>query len=333
MTRINATPDRAKKSKQDMDLGVAPLQVPVAKNLDRVFDHSVKGLSCTPATISRPPPGFSMPVWSTTSVQPTPVVVPPVPAASASTETSHNALQHTDLGNLVQVFAPVAGPERDLARFVTPDISRENIIPPGIDILRANPYIQQLVEQWVSLLEAKMKNELTQGNNCKKNGRYNTADNSCSPPHLKWPNESCLMGSVRKQTAYDDLTLGQFVVGFVSNPETNSLDVRRSMLAELVETVKLAENLSWSIGRGAFAVTMHKVEEEATVWADSRYFAENRLTYSQTAVFNSLVTMSHKTGPQAAQSGNMKHILCKWYIRGSCPHSSDHLDSTGATTF
>ena len=265
-------------------------------------------------------------------MQPTPVVVPPVPATSASTETSHNALQHTDeFGNLVKVFAPVAGPERDLAAFVPPEISRENIIPPGMDILRANPYIQQLVEQRVSLLEAKMKNECY---NRKKSGRYNTADNSCAPPHLKWPNELCLMGSVRKQTAYDDLTLGQFVVGFVSNVlETSSPDVRRRMLAELVETVKLAENLSWSIGRGAFAVTMHKVEEEATVWADSRYFAENRLTYSQTAVFNSLVTMSHKTGPQAAQSGNMKHIVCKWYNEGSCPHSSDHLDSTGATTF
>ena len=62
MTRINATPARAKKSKQDTDLGVVPLQVPVAKNLDRVFDHSVKGLPCTTATISRPPPGFSVPV-------------------------------------------------------------------------------------------------------------------------------------------------------------------------------------------------------------------------------------------------------------------------------
>ena len=276
-----------------------------------MFDHSVKGLPRTTATLSRPPPGFSVAVWSTTSVQPTPVVVPPVPATSASIETSHNALQHThQFGNPVQVFAPVknnimhAGPEGDLAAFVPPEISRENIIPPGMDILRANPYIQQLVEQRISLLEAKMKNELTQGNNRKKSGRYNTADTSCAPPHQKWPNESCLTGSVCKQTAYDDLTLGQFVVGFVSNVlETSSPDVRRSMLAELVETVKLAENLSWPIARGAFAVAMHRVEEEATVWADSHYFAENRLTYSQTAVFNGSVTMSPKTDPEQHSQG------------------------------
>ena len=58
MTRASATPAQDKKSKQDMDLGVAPLQVPVAKNLDRVFDHSAKGLPRTTATLSRPPPGF-----------------------------------------------------------------------------------------------------------------------------------------------------------------------------------------------------------------------------------------------------------------------------------
>ena len=102
------------------------------------------------------------------------------------------------------------------------------------------------------------------------------------------------------------------MVGFISNVlETTRPYIRRSMLAELVETVKLAENLSWPIERGAFAVAMHRMEEEATVCVDLRYFAENRLTYSQTAVFNGLVTMSPKTGPQAAQSGNMKCIVCK----------------------
>ena len=62
ITKASATPAGVKKSKQDIDLGVAPLQVPVAKNLDKVFDHSVKGIPCTTATLSRSPPGFSVPV-------------------------------------------------------------------------------------------------------------------------------------------------------------------------------------------------------------------------------------------------------------------------------
>ena len=340
MTRVGSTPARAKKSKPDTDLGVAPLQPPVAKNLDRAFDHSVKTLPRTTATLSRPPPSLATSVWSTTSVQPSAVIIPPTLATNASRQAGQTTVHHTDqYGNPVHVFAPVennsmtTGLERDSATFVPPEVSRDNAIPPGMDILRANPYIQHLVEQRLSLLEAKMKTDLTQCNTRKKSGRYNTADTS-SAPHLKWPNKSCLTGSVRKRTAYDDLTLGQFVVGFVSNVlETNNPDVRKSMLAELVETVKLAENLSWPIARGAFAVAMHRVEEEATVWADSHYFAENRLTYSQTAVFNGSLTMSPKHAPQTQTSGNMKRIVCKWYNEGSCPHSADHLDSTGVTMF
>ena len=220
MSKITATPARAKKSKQDIDLGVAPLQVPAAKNLDRIYEHSAKALPRTTATISRPPPGFAAPVWSSTVTQPTPAVAPNIPTSMTFHETGQTSLQHTDqFGNPVSVFTtvdnitPHAGPQRDLASFVPPEVPRKSTIPPGMDALKANPYIQQLVEQRFSLLEAKMKNELSHGNNRKKSGRYNTADTSCAPPHLKWPNKSCLTGSVRKRTAYDDLTLRQFVVG------------------------------------------------------------------------------------------------------------------------
>ena len=203
MSKINATPASAKKSKQDIDLGVAPLQVPAAKNLDRVYEHSAKALPCTTATISRLPPGFAAPVWSTTATQPTPAVAPNIPTSMTFQETGQTSLQHTDqFGNPVRVFTtvdnitPHAGPQHDLASFVPPEVPRESTIQPGMDALKANPYIQQLVEQRFSLLEAKMKNELSHGNNHKKSGRYNTADTSCAPPHLKWPNESCLTRSV-----------------------------------------------------------------------------------------------------------------------------------------
>ena len=36
----------------------------------------------------------------------------------------------------------------------------------------------------------------------------------------------------------------------------------RNMIHELMETVQLAENLSWAIARGAFAVSMYKLEDK-----------------------------------------------------------------------
>ena len=98
------------------------------------------------------------------------------------------------------------------------------------------------------------------------------------------------------------------------------------MLTELLETTKLAENLSWPIARGAFAVAMHRVEDESTMWADTHFLAENRLT------FNGSITLS----PRPSQNNKLptqKRIVCRWFNVGMCPHSQDHNDSSGAMTF
>ena len=96
-----------------------------------------------------------------------------------------------------------------------------------LEALKANPFIQQLVEERVAVLESRMRSELQQGStHRKKSGRYNAADTPCGASHLRWPNESCPVGINRKRAIYDDLTLGQFVVGFLPmfwTPPTKTL--------------------------------------------------------------------------------------------------------------
>ena len=110
---------------------------------------------------------------------------------------------------------------------------------PTIDVLRSNPLIQQMVEERMALLEAKMKLELQGGmSHRRKSGRYNVSDTPHSTPHLRWPNESCVIGTAWKRTTFDELTLWQFVIGLVTNAlETQHTPTMRSMLNELVETV------------------------------------------------------------------------------------------------
>ena len=71
----------------------------------------------------------------------------------------------------------------------------------SMEFLRSNPYLQKLVEDRVSALEARMHSELQQGNLGvrKKSGHYNVSETTCAPMHLRWPNESCFMGSTRKR--------------------------------------------------------------------------------------------------------------------------------------
>ena len=90
-------------------------------------------------------------------------------------------------------------------------------------------------------------------------------------------------------------------------------------MTELLETVNLSENLSWPIARGAFVVAMHKVEDETVTWADTYFLAENRLTYSQSAVCNGSVTLSPKP-PHLNPLPSIKCVVCRWFNEGTCPH-------------
>ena len=291
------TPARAKKLKLDIDLGVTPLETTIPKTLDHKFAGTMSHLPKPSATISRPSVGTTL-EWEN------PVQGPPMPVVEGKPMLSRDEnqnFQFTDqYGNAVKVQSAVNHPvvQQEPTTYVSEPLfsqtSRELTGAPSMDLLKANPVIQRLVEERVAVLEARMWSELSQGNtinNRKKSGRYNVTDTPCAPVHLRWPNEACPAGATRKCTPYDDLTLGQFVTGFLTNVlDTQSEDLRKHMLGELLETVKLSENLSWPIARGAFAVAMHRIEDESISWANTRYLAENRLTFLQTAVFNGSTT-------------------------------------------
>ena len=318
------TPARYKKQRADFDLGVTPLFSEPAAVQPAVNRNVLPRVSSTVR-------------WENVSLL-------NIPNQGVRDKTdvcdiNQNNIKYTDqYGNLVQVQAPV---QRDPVVHNTLPVSEHVVAKPmmvqqqSMESLRSNPVIQQLVEERVALLETRMKNELQQGHALrKKSGRYNTADTPCGPIHTRWPNESCPVGAGRKRPSFDDLFMGQFVIGFLNNiMDTQHQELARHMMVELNEAIKLAENLSWPIARGAFAASMHKIEDGTLMWSNSRQLADNRLTYSQ-SVFSGSVTMSSRPGtPAQNNGGSTRRIVCKWFNEGSCPYSGDHMDATGVTTF
>ena len=289
------TPARFKKQRADFDLGVTPLFSEPAPVQPPVSKNVLPRVT---STVSKPPENSV--TWENVSL----LNIPNQGALNKNDvcDINQNNIKYTDqYGNLVQVQAPI---QREPIVQNTPPVSEQVVVEPmavqqqSMESLRSNPVIQQLVEERVALLETRMKNELQQGNVLrKKSGRYNTADTPCGPVHTRWPNESCPVGAGRKRPSFDDLSMGQFA-------------------------------------RGAFAASMHKVEDGTLVWSNSRQLADNRLTYSQSAVFSGSVTMSPRPGtPAQNNGGSTRRIVCKWFNEGSCPHTGDHTDVAGGTTF
>ena len=106
-------------------------------------------------------------------------------------------------------------------------------------------------------------------------------------------------------------------------------EMANRMLVELMEVAKL----SWTIACGAFAASMHKIEECQISLLDTRVLSDNRLIYSQVAVLSGSTTVSLHATHSSKAATNVKKVVCKRFNEGTCPHQQDHMDSTGTTQF
>ena len=225
-----ATPTRNKKPKNDTDLGVAPL----SRELIPPTPISHAGSSSLPrvtSTITRPVAVTTVhQQWEQTSGNLQHKTDFKLLDKQPQCDFNQNILTHTDqYGNPVQVQAIVDPPglvaQTEPTFFEKPVEMPSNI--QSMDTLHADPMIQRLVEERVAVLESRMRAELQQSTtHGRKSGCYNTAETPHSAPHLRWPNKLYLTGTQRKRTPFDNLSLGQFVVGYINNVlETQHLDM------------------------------------------------------------------------------------------------------------
>ena len=175
---IKPTPVRPKKHKATIDLGCTPLmQTATARVTSTVTSQTV----CQPLaeTVAQPqdPPTQ---IWTTPQdiVQQPPDSGPQTKQPVIQDCNQNILFGHVDqFGNPVRVQSPAeAIPEvRDTFVPVTEHPITVDAGPvSNINMLRSNPLIQQMVEERMALLEAKMKLELQGGmSRRRKSGRYN----------------------------------------------------------------------------------------------------------------------------------------------------------------
>ena len=191
--KASTTHTRAKKQKRDTELGVTPLtQEFYPPTPMRVTASS--SFSRVTSTITRPVPSLmTSQVWESgmSNLQETNNDISTV-NKQPSHDFNQNILMHTDqFGNPVRIQGigeqPIGCTQVQGQQPPVPERQLEvKPMKQSIEALRANPFIEQLVEERVAVLESRMKNELQQGNQLwKKSGRYNIADTPHCASHLR----------------------------------------------------------------------------------------------------------------------------------------------------
>ena len=86
----------------------------------------------------------------------------------------------------------------------------------------------------------------------------------------------------KKRVAYDDLTLLQLIVGQLSNIfYMKDQTTAKHALLQVILAIKEATSLPWTAVRGAWATSMHDLEEGHLGWQDTTQWSLNPLRASQ----------------------------------------------------
>ena len=188
-----------------------------------------------------------------------------------------------------------------------------NAILPDINVIRNNPNISDAVSRVLASYDQQSRLQASQGkpHSGKKSGRFNLTDLCTAPPEARWPNEGFQVSSGNKRTAYDDLTLPKWAAGQLTNVlQISDTTLMKQALLQVVLLLHDASSLPWPVVRGAWAMSMHEVEDGCLGWNDATQWSLNRLSASQISMVN------QQTVPQ-------KKVCC-YYNEGSCSHDGHH---------
>ena len=104
-----------------------------------------------------------------------------------------------------------------------------------------------------------------------------------------------------------------------SRPTDNILHMKdqntaRQALLQVILSMRDASSLPWPAVRGAWATSMHDLEEGHLGWQDTTQWSLNRLSSSQISMATA----------QTAQTNSQPKRICKFYNEGSCTHETSH---------
>ena len=99
---------------------------------------------------------------------------------------------------------------------------------------------------------------------------------------MAWPHEQILGGSTKQRISYDQLSLTQFVPGFIKNVlEEENQNYKDSMLQYLPDLMEDATDFSWASAKASHAVLLCEMERGALKWSDTPRIDRIRRAHAQ----------------------------------------------------
>ena len=201
------------------------------------------------------------------------------------------------------------------------ETNADQSVVPSIEFLRSNESIQCEVEK--RLAELRTLNE-TESKGRVKSQRGGPGDIFVKKS-VDWPQNFILTGNQKTRPTYNDLSITQWVSGFVRCIQEEKSDQSRSaMLDYLGNLMEDASDFSWESAKACHAILLTNMEADRVSWVETdkvdrfrRAHAQRHVTVTQTSATRSATKKSKNSYSRGA-------IICKYFQEGTCRFPTHH---------
>lgn len=196
--------------------------------------------------------------------------------------------------------------------------------------LRQNQDLQRLVEKRLRTLgvqpdsDSDSDEKEKKGKKKGKSGRAKTASDFIKYA-VEWPHFHVFRGADRKPAQYDDLTLAEFVFGYLAIVQEGKLSpvTKHAMLQHLQGLMMDAAEYSFEGARNCHAIVLQQLEQGRVTWDDTERLLELRRTYAQRQPSND------QSGKSSGRDNGRGPLFCLKYQDGRCSHTGEHQTTRG----
>ena len=189
---------------------------------------------------------------------------------------------------------------------------------------RVNARLQELERAAVTSVQGNCQNSSVYDHVCNLKNSCHVNGHSCGVKsktekkvQVAWPQDLAFVGTLRKRPSYEELTMTQWLLGFLRIAEEERDQVKKqNMYTYLTELMQDAADNSWAAAKGAHAVLMYRMQDGVLDWRDLEKIKKIRQTYARSVV--------HNSGDTNAKRGSGNGVPCRNFQSGSCGFPGNH---------
>ena len=197
----------------------------------------------------------------------------------------------------------------------------ENVLP-SLGYLRNNESVQAEVNNRLA--------ELAQLNESTTKGRIKSQPGGPGNITVKrvvdWPQNFILTGSRKVRPSYDNLTMSQWVFGFVGCIlEEYSEAAKSSMLDYLGNLMEDASAFSWESAKASHAIVLTNIVTDYLQWMETDKLDRIRRAHAQRHSAPGPSNLSKSTHNKKVKNlGSKTGFICHFFQEGTCKFSAHH---------